>query len=309
MIMTDLGADGMILDCTVIGGGPAGLSASLVLGRSRRKTILFDNNKPRNLVTNETHGFITLDGVNPQELRHIAHKELEKYPDVRIEKQAVLNITQKEQLFTLETANHKIYQAKKIILATGLKEKLPDIEGIRHFYGISLFSCPFCDGWELRDLPLVVIAENQHAVHLAQVVYNWTKDLIICTNGNQFLSIDEKKIYHNKGIKIYEEKIAFLNGEGGNLKNVRFEDGTGISRVGGFIVPEIEQASSLGENLGCELDAQGAIKTDGMGRTNVEGVFACGDTSLIAPSQLIIAAASGSKAALSVNAALIQELF
>lgn len=299
----------MILDCAVIGGGPAGLNASLVLGRSRRKTVLFDDNKPRNAVTNESHGFITRDGINPTEFREIASKELNEYPDVEIKRQQVINVTKKDQLFTIETDDEKVYQAKKVILATGLKEKLPDIDRISQFYGTSLFSCPFCDGWELRDRPLVVIAESHRAIHMAKVVYNWSKDLIISTNGNQFLSIDEKKVFEDKGIKIYEQKISSLMGDKGYLNQILFEDGTAIPREGGFIVPEMEQASSIGENLGCELNEQGAIKTDGMGRTNIEGVFACGDASIIAPSQLIIAAAEGSKAAIGVNASLIEEIF
>lgn len=299
----------MILDCAVIGGGPAGLNASLVLGRSRRKTILFDDNKPRNSVTNESHGFITRDGINPKELRRIASEELDKYPDVEIKRQRVINVTKKDQLFTIETDDEKVYKAKKVVLATGLKEKLPDIDRISHFYGTSIFSCPFCDGWELRDRPLVVIAENHRAFHMAKVVYNWTNDLIVSTNGSQFLSIDEKKVFKDKGIKIYEQKISSLIGDNGYLKNILFEDGTTISREGGFIVPEMKQASSIGEDLGCELNNQGAIKTDGIGRTNVEGVFACGDSSIIAPSQLIIAAAEGSKAAIGVNGAFVEEAF
>ncbi|MBB6450893.1 thioredoxin reductase [Geomicrobium halophilum] len=299
----------MILDCAVIGGGPAGLNASLVLGRSRRNTVLFDDNKPRNSVTNESHGFITRDGINPKELRGIASEELDKYPDVEIKRQRVINVTKKDQLFMIETDDEEVYKAKKVVLATGLKEKLPDINRINYFYGISIFSCPFCDGWELRDRPLAVIAENSRAFHMAKVVYNWTNDLIVSTNGSQILSIDEKNVLKKKGIKIYEQKISSLIGDNGYLKNISFEDGTTLSREGGFIVPELEQSSSIGEVLGCEFNNQGAIKTDGIGRTNVEGVFACGDTSIIAPSQLIIAAAEGSKAAIGVNAALVEETF
>ncbi|WP_408010053.1 NAD(P)/FAD-dependent oxidoreductase [Pseudalkalibacillus sp. A8] len=299
----------MILDCAVIGGGPAGLNASLVLGRSRRNTVLFDDDKPRNSVTNESHGFITRDGINATELRRIAREELSKYPDVKIRKQRVIDVTKKGKLFTIGTEVGEVYKAKKVVLATGLKEKLPDINRINHFYGTSIFSCPFCDGWELKDRPLAVIAENSRAFHMAKVVYNWSNDLIVCTNGSQSLSINEKEILKEKGIKIYEQKISSLIGKNGYLKSISFEEGTTISREGGFVVPEMEQGSSIGEVLGCKLNNQGAINTDGIGRTNVEGVFACGDTSIIAPSQLIIAAAEGSKAAIGVNAALVEETF
>ncbi|WP_341357550.1 NAD(P)/FAD-dependent oxidoreductase [Rossellomorea sp. y25] len=298
-----------MLDCAVIGGGPAGLNASLVLGRSRRKTVLFDDDKPRNSVTKESHGFITRDGINPSELRRIARAELGNYPDVTIIEQRVGKVTKDHQRFTIETEAGDVYHAKKVILATGLKETFPEINSLKQYYGTSVFSCPFCDGWELRDRPLAVIAENTRAFHMTKVVYNWSSDLIVCTNGNKVLSINDKTILENKGISVYEQKISSLIGEDGYLKKISFEDGITVRREGGFVVPEMEQASTIGEELGCEFTDQGAIITDATGHTNVEGLFACGDTSIIAPSQLIIAAAAGSKTAIGVNAALFEEIF
>ncbi|MFC7785409.1 NAD(P)/FAD-dependent oxidoreductase [Rossellomorea sp. GCM10028870] len=298
-----------MLDCAVIGGGPAGLNASLVLGRSRRKTVLFDDDKPRNSVTKESHGFITRDGINPSELRRIARAELGNYPDVTIIEQRVGKVTKDHQRFTIETEAGDVYHAKKVILATGLKETFPEINSLKQYYGTSVFSCPFCDGWELRDRPLAVIAENTRAFHMAKVVYNWSSDLIVCTNGNKVLSINDKTILENKGISVYEQKISSLIGEDGYLKKISFEDGITVRREGGFVVPEMGQASTIGEELGCEFTDQGAIITDATGHTNVEGLFACGDTSIIAPSQLIIAAAAGSKTAIGVNAALFEEIF
>jgi thioredoxin reductase len=298
-----------MLDCAVIGGGPAGLNASLVLGRSRRKTVLFDDDKPRNSVTKESHGFITRDGINPSELRRIARAELGNYPDVTIIEQRVGKVMKDHQRFTIETEAGDVYHAKKVILATGLKETFPEINSLKQYYGTSVFSCPFCDGWELRDRPLAVIAENTRAFHMAKVVYNWSSDLIVCTNGNKVLSINDKTILENKGISVYEQKISSLIGEDGYLKKISFEDGITVRREGGFVVAEMGQASTIGEELGCEFTDQGAIITDATGRTNVEGLFACGDTSIIAPSQLIIAAATGSKTAIGVNAALFEETF
>ncbi|SFJ87843.1 Thioredoxin reductase [Halobacillus dabanensis] len=299
----------MMLDCAVIGGGPAGLNASLVLGRSRRATVLFDNEQPRNAVTQEAHGFMTRDGINPGELRRLAREELGKYPDVHIKKQKVTRVWKHDGIFSMETEEGDLYTAKKVIVATGLKERLPEIPHIHQFYGTSLFSCPFCDGWELRDRPLAVIAENSGALHMTKVVYNWSRDLVVCTNGKQTLSGEEKRLLEEKGVTVYEQPIAALTGDQGDLKQISFNDGTTISRDGGFVITELEQAASIGEGLGCEFNNQGAIKTDGIGRTSVDGVFACGDASIIAPSQLIIAAAEGSKAAIGVNAALVEENF
>ncbi|TWT07710.1 NAD(P)/FAD-dependent oxidoreductase [Planococcus sp. CPCC 101016] len=299
----------MILDCAVIGGGPAGLNASLVLGRARRKTVLFDDNKPRNAVTSEAHGFITRDGINPQELKRIAQQELKSYPDLSIERQRVNHVSKEQQLFRIETENGDIYKAKKIILATGFKEILPEIPHLEEFYGKSLFSCPFCDGWELRDRPLAVIAEIQGAYHMAKVASNWTSDLIVCTNGKQVLSNSEKESLEKNGIKINDKKIRSLIGENGSLKGIEFHGGEIISRTGGFVAAEWVQATSIGSSLGCSVNERGGINADRFQRTNIEGVFACGDTIIGGPSQLIIAAAEGSMAAISVNGELLEERF
>lgn len=298
----------MILDCAVIGGGPAGLNASLVLGRSRRKTVLFDDNKPRNAVVSESHGFITRDGVDPQEFKRIGHEELAKYPDVEIQKQRVVRVYKEDGLFHLEAEDGAVFQAKRIILAMGFKEVLPDVERVAEFYGKSLFSCPFCDGWEMRDKALVVISDNEAASHMVKVASNWTEDLIYCTNGRQLLE-EEKSLLESRGIQIYEEKIRALNGDNGKLAEVLFEDGRAISREGGFITPEWMLASDIAASLGCKLNDRGGVENDAMKRTNIEGVYACGDVSLAGASQLIFAAAEGSMAAISINAAMIEEKF
>lgn len=299
----------MILDCAVIGGGPAGLNAALVLGRSRRKTILFDDNKPRNAVTSESHGFITRDGIHPQEFKRVAQEELSRYPDVSIVKQQVHRINKENNLFQVETGNGEVYSAKKIILATGFKEVLPDIPRVKEFYGKSLFSCPFCDGWELRDRSLAVIADDKKGFHMAKVVSNWTNDLIIFTNGSKVLSLEEQELLKSKGISINEKKIAALIGEEGMLESIQFEDETAVHREGGFIASEWKQAASFDSSLDYTLNEQGGIETDSWQRTNAEGVFACGDTRIAGPSQLIIAAGEGSMAAMAVNAELIEEKF
>lgn len=299
----------MLLDCAVIGGGPAGLNASLALGRSRKKTVLFDDNKPRNAVTSESHGFITRDGIDPQELKRIAQEELSKYPDVKIEKQRMSGIIKEGGVFQLTAESGEVYQAKKVILATGFKETLPAVKGIEDFYGTSLFGCPFCDGWEMRDRPLAIISDSQGAFHMAKVASNWTQDLLVCTNGQPTLSEDEKRILESKGIKVKEEKIRSLIGANGKLEKIEFEDGKTISREGGFVASEWEQAVPFGAQLGCQLNERGGVETDALQRTNVDGLFACGDTRIGGPSQLIIAAGEGSLAAISVVASLTEEKF
>lgn len=300
----------MVIDCAIIGGGPAGLNAALVLGRARKHVVLFDDNRPRNAVTQETHGFLTRDGVKPAELRNIAHQEISKYPSVVMRNTRVADVSKQEDLFEVVEVNGEVIQARTIILATGLKETLPEIKGMHDFYGKSLFNCPFCDGWELRDKQLVVIAEDvQVAFHMAQVVWNWSRNLLVCTSGHSYLTEEQKEVLQKKEIQVVEDPIAALVGKNGKLERVVFA--TGEERVceGGFVVPQWTQASSFGAQLGCEPTTLGGIVTDNFGRTTIPGVYAAGDASVVMPSQLIYAAASGSKAAAGVVADLTAKEF
>ncbi|WP_027407734.1 NAD(P)/FAD-dependent oxidoreductase [Anoxybacteroides tepidamans] len=300
----------MILDCAIIGGGPAGLSAALVLGRARRKVILFDNEQPRNAVTHKSHGFITRDGVTPREFRDLAHQDISKYPSVQIKKFKIVEVKRENSsVFKLITHEGKSYLSKKIIIATGLKESLPNVDGIKDYYGKSIFSCPYCDGWELREQPLVLISENKNAFHMAKLIYQWSKDLVVCTNGNKIISEAEAQLLKRKGISIKEERILKLSGSDGKLEKVVFEDGTEMNRSGGFITTELEQPNDLANSLGCEVNKNGRIIVDALGRSSVEGVYAAGDVSVVGPSQLIISAAQGTCAAMGVNSDLTMEEF
>ncbi|KQL50525.1 pyridine nucleotide-disulfide oxidoreductase [Heyndrickxia shackletonii] len=300
----------MILDCAIIGGGPAGLNAALVLGRARRNVILFDNSRSRNAVTQESHGFITRDGVDPSEFRNLAHQDISKYPSVKIKDSKIQEVKRESpSLFQLITQEGHSYLSRKILIASGLKESLPNVNNIKDYYGKSIFSCPYCDGWELREQPLVIISENQHASHLAKMVYQWSKDLIVCTNGHKILSESEEMLLKKKGIRIMEERIVNLIGSDGKLEKVVFEDGTEVNRTGGFVTTDLVQPNEFAISLGCKLNKSGGIIVDALGRTNVEGVYAAGDTTLNGPSQLIISAAEGSRAAMGINYEFTMEEF
>ena len=305
----------MLFDCTIIGGGPAGLNAALILGRARRNVILFDNNNPRNAVTHESHGFITRDGINPKEFREIAHEEIGRYPSVVYARREVTSVIKNnnsnEPLFELITSeNNERYQSKTIIISTGLRDVLPSIDNISDYYGRSLFHCPYCDGWELRDKPLVVIIGDQvQGFHFIQTIYNWSKDLVVCTNGTMFQNTEQKHLLQRKGIKIIENKIKNFIGENGQMGKILFENVKSVSRKGGFVMPQLVQSSDFGKQLGCQYNLLGGIAIDSFGRTNIPGVYAAGDASVIAPAQLIIAAAEGVRAAAGVNTDLTQKEF
>lgn len=299
----------MLLDCAIIGGGPAGLSAALVLGRARRKTALFDDNKPRNAVTRETHGFLTRDGTRPEEFRKAAREDIAKYDSVRFHGTAVAEIRKDGDVFAVHSSEGEVVRSRKIILATGLREFLPSIPGLRECYGTSLFSCPYCDGWEQRDRPLAVIAEKEEsAYHLAKTAHQWSRDLWLCTNGVHLREKWQREMQAN-GIVWRKTPVRMLEQQDGMLVRIVFEDGETAVRSGGFVATDWVQGSTLAEALGCKLNERGGIETDEFGRTSVEGIFAAGDAAVIMPAQLIVAAAEGSRAAMGVNGDLIHESF
>ena len=299
----------MIVDCAILGGGPAGLNGALVLGRARRKVLVFDDNHPRNAVTQESHGFVTRDGVKPNEFRAIAHQELRKYPSVEMQPVRVTAMRKASGAFEITTEKGDVFSVKTVLLATGLKEILPPIDGLHDYYGKSVFCCPYCDGWELRDKPLVIISEGPHTFHLVKVIWNWSHDLLVCTNGHQVLDSEQQAALRRKGIEVVEDRITTLVGKGGQLEQVVFATQGAHARRGGFVAPRLLQASPFGEELGCEMNVMGGIVTDAFGRTTVPGVYAAGDASVVVPAQLIIAAAEGSRAAAGVNTDLTENEF
>lgn len=299
-----------VFDCIVIGGGPSGLSASLTLGRARRKIALFDDGTNRNRVTHESHGFITRDGIKPQDFKEIGLKELENYPSVSYFNTTITEIIKDigNERFIIKSTDGQEFVTEKIILATGIQEVF-SIQSVRNYYGKSLFSCPYCDGWELRDKPLIVMAENEeHALHMAKLIYNWSKDLVVITNGVE-LSKEGVQELHKRSIKVKSEPIKNLIGDDGNLQKIEFVSGETIIRTGGFVVPSFYRPNQFAEKLGCEVQENGTVVTDGVGRTTQKNIYIGGETEKSGPSSLMISAADGNLAAVSVNTDLTMERF
>ena len=293
-------------DCTIIGGGPAGLNATLVLGRARRDVVLVDNNDPRNKVTFASHGFVTRDGVRPSEFRQLAHQEFSRYSSITTLQDKVVEIIRKAEGFTIKTELGQEWATRKIILATGVKEKFPNIPNLRNFYGRSIFNCPYCDGWELRDKPLALFGVVDYTFHTAEILRNWSQDLVVFTNGEELTKSQEEQI-KKLNLRVETSPIRLLTGQDGILQKVELENGLVIERAGGFITPELEQATDLGTLLGVKLNETGGHHSDEVGNTKITGLFVTGEASNVYPSQLIIAAASGVETAMAVNVELTHE--
>ncbi len=224
------------LEVIIIGGGPAGMSAALVLGRSRIKTLVLNTETPRNAITRHSHGFLTQDGIHPTEIFAVAKQQLDKYPSVSYKKQAAIRLERLAEGFQITTAEGS-YTTRKVILATGYKDDIAkeEIPGLTKVYGQSVFPCPFCDGFEMADKPLAVFGDGTMGPLFAKKIAYWSKDLHVFTNGESVTDPETSKQLEAKGIQIIETKIEALREENGILKAVVLADGTEVLREGGFL--------------------------------------------------------------------------
>ncbi|MFE6798361.1 NAD(P)/FAD-dependent oxidoreductase [Paenibacillus chitinolyticus] len=294
------------VDVAIIGGGPAGLSAGLMLGRARKQTIVIDEGRPRNGVTREAHGFLTRDGISPREFRRIAQEQLRVYPSVSQVEDTVVSISGEDGSFLLETATGMKIASKKLLFAAGMKDRKLKIPGLAEVYGKSAFVCPYCDGWELRDEPLVVISRGAALMHFAPLLSGWTKRFVVCTNGPDELSEAERDELRDHGIPLFDTPIRAILSSEGMVNHVVLEDGIEIPCTGIFFKSELVPGTDLPQSLGCRTSDAGMIEVDEFGKSSVPGVYAAGDASSLMH-QSIAAAASGAVAGAAINGELNQE--
>lgn len=297
-----------IYDCVIVGGGSAGLSAALLFGRSRRQVLVCDKGNPRNAPAHESHSFLTRDGINPLELLKIGREQLKPYKTVEFKTVDVEEIKKLDNQFEVTFADGTIRKARKILLAFGVIDEFPPIEKFAEFWGTSVFHCPFCHGYEVRDQPLAVVGCGEAGVRMAGLLKSWSQDLVLCSNGPAELSTDQRKLLEKHRVPVREEKIVKFEGTNGQLEHIVFETGEKIAKRGMLIHPKQKLRSNLAEKLRCELNEFELVKVDNINETSVKGVYAAGD--IISPMQSIAAAvAQGSLAASGVNHALIKEDF
>ncbi|MDR6227595.1 NAD(P)/FAD-dependent oxidoreductase [Desmospora profundinema] len=295
-----------ILDVVVVGGGPGGLSAALVLGRSRRNVTVVDDGQPRNAVTLQSHGFLSRDGIHPLVLRKAAREQVVRYDGVTVVDDRVVHAEKTDRCFTSVTQNGQTLYSKKIIFATGVKDRLPEIPGIQEVYGRSVFLCPYCDGWERRDQPLALFGNGEELFHFVKMIFHWSRDLILFTNGPSTLTAEEKQELSMRNIRLVESPITKLESTDGQLERVVLDQGESIDRRGGFILDTRErQACIIPEQLGVPRNKRGGYQTDDHGQTRIDGLFIIGDAKN-GFSSLISAASEGYEIGIMINQELIE---
>lgn len=295
----------MNYDAIIVGGGPAGLSCALVLGRSCRTVLICDSGQYRNAASHAMHGYLTRDGVNPREFLELARRELGQY---RVEYRAcsVTDVEKTDEGFRVTLADGAGAEARKLVLATGVADVMPEIEGIDEFYGTSVHHCPYCDGWEHRDEAIAIYGRGAQAYGLAREMLTWSRKLTVVSDGPCELTDEQRSDFLALLVTIDERKIARLAGREGRLDKIVFADGEHLPSTAIFFCSGQNQRCDLPEKLGCIFNRKGTVDTDRWERTNVPGVYVVGDASRNVQF-VVVAAAEGAIAAQRINADLAAE--
>jgi thioredoxin reductase len=298
----------------IVGGGPAGLNAALLLGRARRRVVVCDAGTPRNAPVAHLHGFLSRDGLPPAELRRIAREQLGAYSSVELREVQVeaASTTGDGEGFAVTLADGTREAARRLLLASGVVDQLPAIDGLAGLWGRSVFNCPYCDGWEVRDQPLAVLGADQRALQLALHLTRWSDDVVWCSNGPLAAPLQEAAGAQlaARGVRLHQEPIVRLEGADGQLARIVLATGEAVERRAGFLHPPTRQRSALPGQLGCVLLEDGSVSVGDFGQTSVAGVFAAGDmarrpTMPVPGAQVVIAAAEGAIAAVAIDQDLL----
>ena len=289
-------------DVAIVGGGAAGLSAALVLGRARRRVVVIDAGAPRNAPTAHMQGFLSRDGTPPADLLREARDEVRRY-GVEIVEDRVVDATPG---FALRLVGGRSIEARQVLLATGAMDELPDIAGARDRWGRDFLHCPYCHGWEVRDQAIGVLGTGPESVAHAHLLRQWTDDVILFTHTHR-VSPGERAALGARGIAVVDGTVERLVVTDDRLRAAQLADGHIVQRDALFIRPTVRaHPDGPAAALGCELLAGGLVRTDADGRTSVPGVWAAGNATN-PRAQVITAAGEGSAVAIAINTELVQD--
>jgi thioredoxin reductase len=293
-------------DVIIVGGGPAGLSAALILGRSRRRVLVCDAGKPRNAASRAMHGFLTRDGIAPREFLDVAREQLRPYDTIEL-RHAVVSAAEcrSDTRFHVTLADGAEVESRKLLIATGVADNLPGIPGFRELFGVSVFHCPYCDGWEVRDRPLAIYGRGARGLGLSLELTGWSRDLVLCTDGPAEIDDDGRARLARNGIAVREDRVVGLEGDGA-LRQVVFDRGDPLPRDALFFTTGQTQQSQLALSLGCEFNDKGTVRTGKYESTHLRGLYVAGDASR-AVQWVVVAAAEGAEAAFAINTDLLLE--
>jgi thioredoxin reductase len=296
-------------DVVIIGGGPAGLSAALALGRARKHVLLCDSGSRRNAHAVHVHNFVTQDGVTPEEFRRVAREQLSHYPNVIIEDVRVDGVTGAKGAFHVVTTTRTV-ETRRILLCTGMIDEMLPLDGFRELWGHAVVQCPYCHGWESRDRPWGYLARPEHASHLqmfALQLRGWTNNVCVFTHGEFEVPAAAQHQLTAAGVRIEAGRISRLVARAEHLEAIELSNGTRVACELLFAHPPQHQVDVV-RALAVTLDSDGFVQVDPMSReTSVPGVFAAGDLTTRMQAA-IAAAASGMQAAAMINVELTMEL-
>jgi len=265
--------------------------------------LLVDTGRQRNRCSLAMHGYLTRDGIPPQDFLGYARQELTVYETVTLRSVAATGAEQVTDGFLVTFSDGTTAEAPTLLVATGVVDELPDIEGIGEFYGRSVHHCPYCDGWEHRDEPIAVYGHGEHAANYALGMMQWSRDVVLCTGGPAQLPADARASLDRWGIPVHEEAIVRLEGADGRLERIILKHGAPLERTALFFCTDQRQGSSFAAHFGTQFTREGAVKTGKAERTSIPGFYVAGDASKDAQ-LVIVAAAEGAEAAIAINTEL-----
>jgi thioredoxin reductase len=292
-------------DVMIIGGGAAGLSAALVLARARRHVAVVDAGAPRNAPAAHMHGFLSRDGLPPHDLLAIGRKEVQGYGGQLIDGRVTGIDPDTGAGFHVHLAEGPALSTRRVLVATGLRDELPDIPGVRERWGRDLLHCPYCHGYEVRDQPIAVLGGSPDAVAHAQLIRQWSADIVLFPHTDT-LTADQHHHLAARAIGVVDGPVRRLVVDDDRLSGVQLDDGRIIRRAAVFVRPRFVPHDDLLLTLGCAVDDRGWVVTDAAGRTTASGVWVAGNVAN-PRAQVITAAGEGSAAAIAINADLVDD--